>query len=152
MLNTKMQSSLIRLPGKPLVCEDWGFGERCFKTEMSLGFQPGYFVCVSEYTHAHTRRGMWMWTECFLNMDRSVSVCGYNNGCVCNMDDTGFVKPKQVCLRVCVYSLKIAYTLQYLQSLKLWWSCHAAVSAHALDTTVDADFFYTFCEGKSAGF
>lgn len=53
MLNTKMQSSLIRLPGKPLVCEDWGFGERCFKTEMSLGFQPGYFVCVSEYTHAH---------------------------------------------------------------------------------------------------
>lgn len=95
MLNTKMQSSLIRLPGKPLVCEDWGFGERCFKMETSLGFQPGYFVCVSEYTRTKESEGR------MLNLTgesaESVIDYGFINECVCGLGCTAFLKPKQVC-------------------------------------------------------
>ncbi len=78
------------------MCEDWGFGERCFKTEMSLGFQPGYFVCVSEYTRTKESEGRTL----NLSGESSESVIDYGfiNECVCRLDCTAFFfKPKQVC-------------------------------------------------------
>ncbi len=115
-----MQSSLIRLPGKPLVCEDWGFGERRFKTEMSLGFQPGYFVCVSEYTRTKEREGRTL----NLTGESSESVINYGfiNECVCGLGCTAFFSNPNKYVNVSVFTalLKVS-TWKEVENFKTLW-------------------------------